>query len=44
MTAEEVYGEVIKDKSFYDTSGGGVTLSGGKCLLQWEFCLELLKS
>lgn len=43
MTVEEIYSEVIKDKSFYDTSGGGVTLSGGECLLQWEFCLELLK-
>lgn len=43
MTVEEVYNEIIKDKIFYDASGGGVTLSGGECLLQWKFCLQLLK-
>ncbi len=43
MSVDEVLGEVIKDKAFYDASGGGVTLSGGECLLYPEFCVELLK-
>ena len=28
MTVGEVVGEVLKDKAFYDKSGGGVTLTG----------------
>lgn len=34
---------LLKDKDFYDTSNGGVTLSGGECLLYVDFCVELLK-
>ncbi len=30
-------------QDFYETSGGGVTLSGGECLCQADFCAELLK-
>jgi pyruvate formate lyase activating enzyme len=41
-TAEEVVAEVLKDKPFYDNSGGGVTLSGGEPLLQAEFAAEVL--
>ncbi len=43
ITAEEILKEVIKDKSFYDISGGGVTFSGGECMLQIDFLLEILK-
>jgi len=43
QTAEELLKEVIKDKAFYDTSGGGVTFSGGECMLQATVLLELLK-
>ncbi|MCQ2479684.1 MAG: glycyl-radical enzyme activating protein [Clostridia bacterium] len=43
MTADEVVEEVIKDKAFYETSGGGVTLSGGEPLLQSDFAAEILK-
>lgn len=42
-TADEVFAEVIKDKAFYETSGGGVTFSGGECMLQTDFLLEILK-
>ena len=42
-TAEEVLSEVIKDKSFYESSGGGVTFSGGECMLQADFLREILR-
>ncbi len=40
---DEVLKEVLKDKAFYDTSGGGVTFSGGECMLQIDFLEEILK-
>ena len=33
-TVSEIVKEVLKDRSFYETSGGGVTLSGGEVLSQ----------
>lgn len=33
---------LLEDKDFYDITGGGVTVSGGECLMQAEFCRELL--
>ncbi len=42
MTASEVLDEVIKDKMFYDTSGGGLTVTGGEPSYQADFTLELL--
>lgn len=43
MSVEEVLAEVLKDKLFYETSDGGITLSGGEPMFQFEFTLELLK-
>ena len=43
MTVDELLPLLLEDKDFYDTSGGGVTLSGGECLCQADFCAELLK-
>ncbi|MBE7053205.1 MAG: glycyl-radical enzyme activating protein [Ruminococcaceae bacterium] len=34
---------LIKDKLFFEKSGGGVTLSGGECLMQGEFAVNLAK-
>jgi pyruvate formate lyase activating enzyme len=34
---------LLKDKPFYDVSGGGVTLSGGEPLLQINYIVKLLK-
>ena len=34
---------LLEDFDFYKNSGGGVTISGGECLLYADFCLELLK-
>ncbi|MDY3928079.1 MAG: glycyl-radical enzyme activating protein [Clostridia bacterium] len=42
-TVEEVLKEVLKDKSFYENSDGGVTFSGGECMLQIDFLCEILK-
>ena len=42
-TSDEVLAEVIKDKAFYDNSGGGVTFSGGECMLQLDYLCEILK-
>ena len=42
-TVDEVMREILKDKTFYDNSGGGVTFSGGECMLQLEALTELLK-
>ena len=42
MSAEEVFDEVIKDKMFYDASGGGLTVTGGEPSYQAEFTLSLL--
>jgi len=43
MSVDEVLNEVLKDRIFYDNSGGGLTLSGGEPMFQFEFTLELLK-
>jgi pyruvate formate lyase activating enzyme len=42
-TVEDVLAEVLKDKPFYETSGGGMTLSGGEPLMQIDFSEELLR-
>ena len=43
MSVDELLPILLEDKSFYESSGGGVTLSGGECLMQPEFCAEILK-
>jgi pyruvate formate lyase activating enzyme len=42
-TAAEVFTEVEKDAIFYETSGGGVTLSGGEPMMQVDFVLALAR-
>ncbi len=43
ITSEEILREVIKDKMFYGASGGGVTFSGGECMLYPDFLCEMLR-
>ena len=43
-SVEEVIKEVLRDKTFYKTSGGGVTFSGGEPFYQPEFLLQMLKA
>lgn len=40
---DEIMEIVKKDIVFFEESGGGITLSGGEPLLQYEFSLELLR-
>ena len=42
-TSDEVLSTVLKDKIFYETSGGGVTFSGGECMLSVDFLTDILK-
>lgn len=42
-TVEELFREVVKDRLFYEATGGGVTISGGECMLQPDFVAALAK-
>lgn len=42
-SSDEILREVLKDKAFYENSDGGVTFSGGECMLQIDFLEEMLK-
>ena len=44
MTVPEVLTEVLKYREFFDSSGGGFTVSGGEPLIQLEFLIELFKA
>jgi pyruvate formate lyase activating enzyme len=41
-TPDELMGELLKDQVFYETSGGGITFSGGEPMLQADFLREVL--
>jgi len=42
-TADDMAAEALRDRVFYDKSGGGVTLSGGEPALQFEFARALME-
>ena len=42
--SEKLAERLLTYKSFFDTMGGGITISGGEPLLQADFCVELLTS
>lgn len=44
VSTDEVLAQVLRDRLFYQNSGGGVTLSGGEPLAQHAFCRELLQT
>jgi pyruvate formate lyase activating enzyme len=44
MTVEEVMKEVRRDRAFYATSGGGLTICGGEPLAQIDFTVALLSA
>jgi pyruvate formate lyase activating enzyme len=43
-TVAEAIEEVLRDKPFYETSGGGMTVSGGEPMFQFEFTRALLRT
>jgi pyruvate formate lyase activating enzyme len=44
MDTVEVMVEILRDRAFYDQSGGGVTFSGGEPLFQAKFLASLLQA
>lgn len=44
ICTDEVVEDCLKDTEFYETSGGGITLSGGEPFFQPTFALSLLES
>ena len=43
MTVDEIVANVLRYRSFFDTSGGGVTLSGGEPTMYMDFSAALLR-
>lgn len=43
MSADELVRELVKDRAYFEKSGGGVTISGGEATAQPEFCLDVLR-
>jgi len=44
MTVEELLAEILRDRLFFDDSGGGVTFSGGEPLSQPDFLAAVLEA
>ena len=44
MSVKEVLDKVLRDKMFMDASGGGMTVSGGECLVHPAFTAALLQA
>ncbi|MCL2221113.1 MAG: glycyl-radical enzyme activating protein [Oscillospiraceae bacterium] len=42
MTASELWKLLSVDKPYFDSSGGGITFSGGECMLQADFLAEIV--
>ena len=43
-TVEQIMAEVERDIDFYQHSGGGITLSGGEPMAQFDFAVEILQA
>lgn len=42
MSVEDLMRVIRKDRHYYEKTGGGVTVSGGEAMVQWEFTAALL--
>ena len=43
INSHQLFEIISRDKPFYEQTGGGVTFSGGECMLQISFLEEILK-
>ena len=43
VSIDEIVYMVLRDRAYYEESGGGVTISGGECFVQFDALIELLK-
>lgn len=43
MTVDEIMAVIMRDRDYYDSSGGGVTFSGGDPFVQFPVFLEMLR-
>ena len=44
VSCNDLLEEILKDKAFYDHSGGGATFSGGECMLPFRVASVCFKS
>jgi len=44
MTVEQILAEALKDADYYRDTGGGLTISGGEPMQQWQFTLALAQA
>ena len=44
VTVDEILPELLSDMTYYNRSGGGITISGGEVLCQAKFAAELLRA
>jgi pyruvate formate lyase activating enzyme len=44
MNVDEIISVVLKDKKYYDDSGGGITISGGEAFMQFNGLISLLSN
>jgi pyruvate formate lyase activating enzyme len=44
LSSEAVVETLLRDREFYRQSGGGITISGGDPLIQYDFALEILRA
>ena len=44
VTLSGLLAEILRDRPFFEQSGGGVTFSGGEPLAQYDFLIEILRA
>ena len=42
-TPDEIFEIILRDASYFELTGGGVTFSGGECMLYPDFVVEIAK-
>jgi len=42
-SVDDIFKEIMKDKGYYESSGGGVSCSGGECMMQYKAVAEIFR-